>query len=72
MNKLFEDRLRLRKSQWLEHKQDNPDCFVDWESYKRVWLTCTKRGDSRQQILAEARRIADKVERKTNENLDTH
>ena len=72
MNKLFEDRLRLRKSQWLEHKQDNPDCFVDWESYKRVWLTCTIRGDSRQQILAEARRIADKVERKTNENLDTY
>ena len=60
----------LRKSQWLKHKEDNPNCFMDWESFKRIWLTSCKKGDSLQQIREAAKRIANKIERKKNDQTN--
>ena len=49
----------LRKSQWLKHKEDNPNCFMDWESFKRVWSQWCNKDMSR--VLPEAKKIADKI-----------
>ena len=49
----------LRKSQWLKHKEDNPNCFMDWEAFKRVWSEWCNKDMSR--VLPEAKKIADKI-----------
>ena len=52
----------LRKSQWGIHKQQNPNHFLEWETFKRVLSQWCNKDMSR--VLPEAKKIADKIERK--------
>ena len=49
----------LRKSQWGIHKQQNPNHFLEWETFKRVWSQWCNKDMSR--VLPEAKKIADKI-----------
>ena len=55
----------LRKSQWIVHKNQNADHFVDWETFKKVWAQFCN--EDMILVLPEAKKLADKIERKTNE-----
>ena len=55
----------LRKSQWIVHKNQNPNNFLDWETFKKVWAQFCN--EDMILVLPEAKKLADKIERKTNE-----
>jgi len=52
----------LRKTQWLVHKEQCPDCHMCWETFKRVYAQWCNKDYSR--VLPEAKRIADKIKLK--------
>ena len=54
----------LRKSQWGIHKQQSPNHFLEWETFKRVWSQWCNKDMSR--VLPEAKKIADKIKERKN------
>ncbi len=52
----------LRKSQWVIHTQQCPDCFMDWESFKRVWGQWCNKDMTR--VLPEAKKIAERISKR--------
>jgi|TARA_R110000824_G_C15179098_1_gene673609 hypothetical protein len=52
----------LRKTQWLKHQRDSPDCFLEWETFKKVWTSyCNIDIDN---VHTEAKKLARKIRKK--------